>query len=86
MLQYFRNLYSTFQSPWVDLPCRPQDIGKYFMLFYPPRIMDPLICAIHVYMLVQRMVHYFRCGCIISFTYAKKSLSVLHYNQATTSF
>lgn len=20
------NLYSTFQSPWVDLPCRPQDI------------------------------------------------------------
>ena len=28
MWQYFRNLYSTFQSPWVDLPGRPQDIGR----------------------------------------------------------
>ncbi len=24
-----RNLYSTFQSPWADSPCRPQDIGEY---------------------------------------------------------
>jgi len=28
-MRYFgacRNLYSTFQSPWADGPCRPQDI------------------------------------------------------------
>ncbi|XP_041351696.1 CCR4-NOT transcription complex subunit 2-like isoform X3 [Gigantopelta aegis] len=24
--EYVRNLYSTFQSPWADAPCRPQDI------------------------------------------------------------
>ena len=23
---FFSNLYSTFQSPWADAPCRPQDI------------------------------------------------------------
>lgn len=23
----YRTIYSTFQSPWKDLPCRPQDIG-----------------------------------------------------------